>query len=437
MVNKNNALQFEGLKTFSDVLKFYDNTSDSWIFEKKDDFWEAVKLAHQNGKKGKGTRIAIIDGGFDLEREKLSRNCKLVFQTQESPAKILHGTAVALLVLEVAPEIEIELYDISLNNKPNINKLKEAINIIGDSSNDIINLSFGRPQKKSFFKKNNLGSREHCDVCSMMSPLIKNGKLVVAAAGNSKGDFFCPAMREDIVSIGFQGVDRIIGNTDTGGESEGARAARPSFSQSLGVNHSLLQPPGVLGSSFATPLISASISLLNDPKEIGSYLLLSYYRAIAEQLHFLLRESNYKNDTINETRDAYNLALSHLPHFHYFKENEPFCFGCSYFAHGLFVNSGLFFLEIMDFLKAEPLLIVSAKLAPWSFHAKANLGTLYREMAKEDYLENKITDKTHVKIRKSISFYEDALSLRKDFSPYITGLKETHYLNQLLRSKGN
>ena len=425
------SITFESANQSKTLLESYDRYSGKWEFPKEDDFWEAVKLAHTFNIQGENKTIAIVDGGFDLSIPKLKRSSKLFFSENSNTNILSHGTIVALLILEVAPKANLNLYDISVKNKPRLKLLHKCSNIIKTSAADIVNLSLGGITGNfSLNLRKFLNLKGHCKVCNAVEPIAKN-KVVVAAAGNAKGKQFCPGRRSDVISIGFHGVLRGLENSETGGLMERAFAKVPSFSQSETLDFALLQPEGVLGSSFATPLISGAISLLNNQKDIYAYLKAAYFSSIAEAIHPTLNK-NSPNEIVKKVESYYLQAFKELPHFHTFTQAENFCFGCAFFAQKLFTNGGLFIGELGKLNESERILSIATKLAPWSPHAAANRAAIQREITRQDMTKNVITKNTYMNIEKSIRGFETALTLRPGFEAYKTGLRESIEVKNLL-----
>ncbi len=73
-----------------------------------------ANLAAQNGITGKGVKVAVIDGGFDTTNKQIAPNVKEYksFRTRVRAdiEDVKHGTAVAEIIVDVAPDAELYLY---------------------------------------------------------------------------------------------------------------------------------------------------------------------------------------------------------------------------------------------------------------------------------------------------------------------------------------
>ena len=414
-------LQFEGFHSAKSILRKYNPQNDEWDFPRTGEFWDAVRTAHNNGFTGEGQTIAVIDSGFDLKIPKLkTQSGGKVEQSAGWWKNTTHGTIVALLILEVAPKAKLRLYEVASGKKPSPRKVKKALQRAAESDATIINLSLGRAIHKN--DKTELGDH-HCALCHFSSLAAKKGKRVVASVGNHKGDLFCPATHPEIVGIGFQSEIKENYDTSDGGMAENAIWHKPSFSQALNADFTLIQPQGVLGSSFAAPLVCGAIALADNSAEINKTLEAVKIGGHAEKLHAQLHKNrhNSKKD-IEETERAYLVAINHLPHLHTKSPIGVSCVACSLFVQALYVNAGLFFLEAGEWQLSEALLKAACWLAPWSPHAWANLATLMREKAMRSFQESNENKINFSLINDSLEGYRKAIQLKPDCESYRSGL---------------
>jgi hypothetical protein len=179
----------------------------------------------------------------------------------------------------------------------------------------------------------------------------------------------------------------------------------------------------MLGSSFAVPLITGAISLINNTNDVPHLLKAVQEGANAEFLHHALGDSS-PPEHVEMVKTIYSKALSHLPHIHKGFQNGSPCVACSIFAQNLYVNAGLFFLEYGQLDLAEELLVASRWLAPWSPHAAANLATLLRIKAKDILKQGGGKDKILRLLLASRDEYVNALNLRPNFETYLSSLKQ-------------
>ena len=75
-------------------------------------------VAQAGGLSGAGVRVAIIDGGFNIENPEIRDNVKEFrnFRTDERN-EVQHGTAVAEIVVDVAPQAELYLYAVATDGQ--------------------------------------------------------------------------------------------------------------------------------------------------------------------------------------------------------------------------------------------------------------------------------------------------------------------------------
>lgn len=416
-------LQFESYHEAKSLLESYNPERDEWDFPQADNFWDAVKEAHKLGHRGEGKRIAIIDGSFDLRMPKLRDQAKGSIHKWAAPGESKdHGTAVALLIASVAPSSSFDLYEVSENQKPSQRLVVRALELAGQSEATLINLSIGRPIGILGWLYWLWRTVKHCEICTAASIAASNGKLVIAAVGNAEGEIFCPARASSVRSIGFQRVVRTVTKTQEGGESESAYWEKPSYPQSITPDYTLQQPEGVLGSSFATPLITGAIALIDNVGEVPQFLKASKVGGMAEAMHARIRDSG-SSKGYGLVQKLYIKALSSLPHRHIKEENGPPCIPCSLFAEHLYVNAGLSFIETGQLDFAEELLRAARWFAPWSPHAVANLATLLRSRASNVFKHGGgKTECLHL-LCAAREEYQYALKLRPNFGPYLSGLK--------------
>lgn len=381
-------LQFEGFQSAESILNKYNPLTDEWDFPKTGEFWDAVRMAHKNGFVGEGQTIAVIDSGFDLKIPKLKvQSGGKVEQKAGLWKNTVHGTIVALLILEVAPKAKLKLYEVASGKMPSLRKIKKALQRASESDATIINLSLGKPIDKN--DKTALGD-DHCELCHFSALAANSGKSIIASVGNHKGDLFCPATHPKIAGIGFQTEIRDYFDTSDGGKAENVVWHAPTYSQALNPDYTLFQPEGVLGSSFAAPLVSGAMALAGNTGEMNQIFKAGQMGGYAEKLHAQIHNSqNVLKTDREETERAYLLALNALPHLHLENCKGTECVTCSLFVQGIYVNAGLFFLEAGEIQLSEKLLRAAKWLAPWSPHASANLERLLKEKTNRLFIDPK------------------------------------------------
>jgi tetratricopeptide (TPR) repeat protein len=439
--------EFESHGAMANLLAQYEPATENWRLEKKGPFWDAVKRAHQAGQHGLGSRVAVIDSSCDFSIPQIYRQTggrpKLPGPSGEPTD---HGTLVSLLIGAVAPECNMDIYEISRNGEPDINAVEKAINLAAKSNADIICLSLGSPidielkekyvealRRKdilTYFKMSieddgQIAEREEpaCSLCKAASQAVKKGKMVFAAVGNDKGAAYCPALHTDVVSSGFQLVTKSVVAADYGGYREVAYGNLPNFNQSLLSDYTVMQLPGALGSSFACPLIAGAATLGIKQEELKKFLISSSLTSTADALQPLL-SSESPRELIDLVKHAYQKAFQKHPHQHLKPGGAAGCIGCSFFSLQLYCNGGLFNLNTGNYDIAESFLRVARWFAPWSCDAAANLGrTLQAQAEKILSIENDIVHAQKL-LDESIQHYTDALTIRPGFPPYQNQLEE-------------
>lgn len=417
------GLQYESAEDAVAVLAKYDRASDSWGFPQSGNFWEAVKEAHRRGCRGKGQRIAIIDSGFDMSIPKLQAQTRTVVQGAPTPSVGAHGTVVALLAGTVAPEAQLDLYSISSGGAPDLSLITKALRRIRKSDVTVVNLSLGDDTRRGGVETTR-EHREQCPLCREAALTAADGRLVMASSGNKAGNTFCPARDEAVLGVGFQREQRQIVKTDDGGQLETAVADSPSFEQAL-PEFTLMQPKGVLGSSFASPLIAGIASLIGDTKNVPGLVKVCSLSAEAALFHALSQGA--AAEVVTALRNAagarYSEALKALPHIHHGTADEPWCIECSIFVQDLYTNAGLFAVENGQLDDGYWLLRAAIFLAPWSDNAMAGMARLIEQRG-EDALKKGDASSSLRFYQAAREGYTQALKIRPGFEPYVLELNK-------------
>jgi len=426
-------LQEGGADAASMLLAAYTPATGTWALEKYGEFWDAVASAHHLGRRGAGRTIAIIDGAFDASIPALRAHGAV--DTDEPTS---HGTAVALLTLEVAPEATLRLYATSSGGQLTLDRVLEAIDGAIASDADIINLSMGigLPTADVFSlsdtRVNNAYApsalapddwRRLYDIPG--SPLWAAacrardaGITVIAAGGNQEGCVFVPAAVPGVVAVGFEQVQRSV----EGGLLETATSAAPTYSQSHHNDLLLVQPANVLGSSFACPLLSGFAALMQDRGELPAYVASVRRVANASYLMATLDEHSSREE-IMATASLFAGALSTVPHPHHSQRDGGECPECALFAAPTYIDFGLFRLNTADYDVAHVLLGAARRFAPRNPYAAANLGVLFGCMASEAKAAGDVPAARDL-LGKAVDHMSDAVRLRPAHLPYRRRLAE-------------
>lgn len=379
------------------VLDQYDAATDSFEGEKTGPFWDAVELAHQLGRFAQGQRIAVIDTGFDTSIPFLNSQSQ-AWPTQPG-SHVTHGSAVALLIHEVAPKAQIDLYPVfdwhGYNEDLALNALSAAV----ESNADVINMSFGETLDFDDLYNTELPVSTHNDPIVAIAedrlsypdwrmrlntrpptPLesatrlaIERGCSVIAAAGNKYEGIFTPAVLRGVVAAGFLKV----GQGFSGGVELKAANFAELYQQNPFMDVALVQPPLTLGSSFAAPLISGFAATMPDRSLIPAYVTAASLAGTADDflsgLDFPLSQ-----ERLGAMLRLYGAAVEAEPHKHWSQplhDIKP-CPECALFAQSVYVNGGLALMRIGELDDADRLLRAAALFAPSSSAAAANLAML-------------------------------------------------------------
>jgi hypothetical protein len=427
--------ELESAATVQKVLDAYDRAADGWRSPFDAPFWKAVRHAHSRGRRGRGERVALIDSGCDLSIPRL-RRC--VSKTQDfvpgltEGDPIGHGTAVALLVTEVAPEASLDMYRVTDGDgRVDLAATHDAIRAATQTDATVINLSLGdrRPIVSASgdrklpdastdpdeFKQLFAGENPPCRLCQAASDAAKAGKLVFAAVGNSVIDVYCPSRATNVIAVGFQRQERLE-------PSPGQEIVfgLPVHEEAPYADLFVRQIDGVLGSSFASPLFAGVGALGLKREELEQYVSSFGASALPKRWHGQLAtdpKTPPPREMLVETDRHYWDALCRLPHVHSFVHGarrsdltltDPAdCIFCGFFAEQLYVKLGLWLRDTGRNQDAIALLNAACAFAPWSDESHAFLGGTF-------YAENRLPQ--------ALREIEMAERLRPGHPPYVAAL---------------
>lgn len=425
--------ELEALESAEAVVGGYRPESDSWRFAFDSPFWLAVAHAHSLGARGSGKAIAVIDTGCDPElprlRQRVARHRSYVPTGKGGSST--HGTAVALLIAEVAPECSLHVYDVVRDDGVDPYALRAAIGDAAVSDAAIINLSVGSPRPldvgasalrvmQAFLRGEDVGETFRaeiaetpvCELCRAAQSAAGN-KMVLAAVGNTLDEIYCPSCAEGVFAVGFQGVRRERVALPGGGWTEKAFGTGPGAAQAVAFDLAIGEIDGVLGSSFACPLHAGAAALGLTSAELKAYVRSIKHGALAQMLHGTLGTGEASAEAVRRTRESYEAAVRALPHVHDEVQaslrdggapaDPAKCAACGIYAHSTIANYGLFLGECKRPDLGRVVLETASVLAPWDPHAAANLGATYRELGRRT---------------EAVEQYRRALRLRPGFEVY-------------------
>ncbi|MEO8927759.1 MAG: S8 family serine peptidase [Caulobacteraceae bacterium] len=430
------------------LLDAYDAASDSWAVPFEGDFWSAVAHAHALGERGQGRRIAVIDTACDTTIPALAARIDNLVRIAPRPLgaeDTSHGTAVALLIARVAPQARLDIYAVAREDgRIDAADVAFAIETAAASDAVILNISLGTAtavtdlslrlqglapalaaaydaEDDALLAKSKiadiLAPDGECRLCAAALAASLAGKMVFAAAGNDGAQLLCPSRSAGAVAGGFQSeAHQIVPLPGSAGETETASSADPHAPQSVFNDIALRETDGVLGTSFASPLIAGAAALAANPHEISGYVgaVRPAYRGSADMTLVTLGEGD-REKLVASAHANFQRAMRLLPHVHSgfeaFLRNGPpgvsppaACATCGLFAHAAYVNHGLLLLGAGALAAAESLLGAAVALFPWSAEAAANYGRTLQEMGD---------------LTGALSQYDRALALRPGFPVYL------------------
>ena len=419
------ALRFEAVDAAASLLARYDRTASAWDIPQRGEFWDIVAQAHARGQNGAGQRIAIIDSAFDLSIAQLAG--ATMRQRGRFGESSDHGTAVALLVLAVAPVAQLDLYEVAVDGRPDVRAIRVALRAVAQSGVDTVCMSIAVPVARGDLRVLPLddlagtglpaivdalaasGGRytvelDACplSVCLCSEARALGGATIFAASGNDATCLSCPAVAGGVVSTGFQLEARTI----VEGDIENAAALPPSYSQAEIVDVLIRQPADVLGSSFATPLAAGLAALGLDRAALPAMLASARLGSYGDLLLARAREGGLDAGVTAQMLGIYDAATRGFGH-----SGEPghWCVGCALLGTTLFTNAGLAFYGAGELVRAEGLLRTARQIAPSSADAAANLARAL--IARLDAGEAGLA-------AEALALYDHAIALRPGYRGY-------------------
>jgi hypothetical protein len=440
-----------GADAAASMLQRYDRVADSWSLPRVGEFWDAVALARQRDRHGEGQTIAVVDDGFDMSVPALARH--VLVPNVADPLPYPHGTVVALLILAVAPKARLLLYPARTSRGWDAQAIARALQAIAQTDAQIVNLSLGQAHEvdatdaivqllgalppwpdatEADFQyriAQGLGLLSghgawrrllwppDSPLAEMVAALVDSGRAVIAAAGNARGRAYDPALRPGVFAVGFH---RVVRAMEVGAERASVRG--PTYTQSEFCDFGLLQPPGVLGSSFATPLISGFVALMEQRADLQAYARTIWCASQAEVL--MVQPEHGDAGSVRRAQvivDLFARAVQHAPHRHTGSDGP--CPECALFAVSAFVNGGLNRLEWGYPDHAAQMLAPAEAFAPTNPHAAANYALVHAVRARRAKEAGDRQALVHG-LQEAKRLMSKACALRPDHLPYERRLQE-------------
>jgi hypothetical protein len=391
--------------------RIYDPMSGALQLDKSGPFWDAVTVTRANGQRGKGRRVLILDSAFDVTVEPL-RGVVAHESTTETGTiarRGHHGTNVALLVHEVAPDAELVLVEIAPGAQPRSDAVASAL---GRAGHDVavVNLSLefssdcpprdlspididvvtsGDPPRVAFLDQVAVwltltdpyepgGCSRPCELCEALRH-VPSDTLVVAAAGNTDRPV-CPACATRALGIGFEHQALV---TREGGHVL-SRSLPEGFVQNLLTELTVPQPNQLLGTSFAAPLVAGFAAVVEDRENFASMARLPFAMTPLLTLLGVLRRGRPEPSDATETlRQGFLAFLAGVPapHRHWEQAEPRPCATCALFMAEWYKGLVSLLVGIGFADAAAPWARLAATLMPCSADVMALYGTTLVRLA--------------------------------------------------------
>ena len=441
-------MALEGGASFATTLfdLYYSAATQEWTFEKAGPFWEAVQVARDLGRRGRGQTIAVIDTGFD-DRICGRENVTLAWENP-NPRACGHGTAVALLIREVAPEAHLLLCPVAMPGEAITDQMDDALiarafETIEASAASIVNLSLGVPLDVTRVEPSAAsggvdwrGMVRHGEtrIGAAARRLAESGRTLIASCGNIGGAHagkspsdlaFSPATEPGVFSVGYR--------TEAREGWEGTETASIEqtkiYVQTNYFDFFVLQPPLVVGSSFASPLFSGFVALMDSRADLPDWKQVFALCGFADlgmvALENQLREGTAPDPQLLELVERiFPMAEAAIPERHRACRTDPRpCPDCALFRRSVDVNYGLFLLKRGQVDDAISRLAAYTKINAYCPHGFANLGMAFALKAQAaQQAGDGAAAARH--LADAAAQYDRAVALRPGYAPYAARLAE-------------
>jgi hypothetical protein len=412
--------------------------------ERRHSYWQGVRVAHDKGQRGAGSTVAIIDTEFDLRIQSLA---DAALPASHAPSVInsrwgRHGTAVALLVSEAAPEARLLLLDAWPGAELQRSDVAQAIRSAVAAHVDVINLSLefespcdsapgldlvfrdAVPDRATFLRGLDswiAASDPYtpggcpCEICIALAE-VPDDTLIVTAGGNHDIPI-CPACFTRSLGVGFL----VTGQTSLdGGDVE--TYALPPNEQNSRTEVFIPQPPGFGYTSFAAPLVSGLAATMSDSGSLSA--LVRMPSALIPLLRLLgqFRERNElpPPDVAATLVAGFELVGEIYPeaHRHWLDPEPAACGPCSAFAVNWYRNYASLLIALGD----PGMVRVSAwgsAVAPRNPGTWMNQGTAVarRARASGEATRREGLESAASMYRRALDLFEDGSTAAGDLGP--------------------
>ena len=395
--------------------RLYDPKTHELSFNRRSPFWDAVAIAHDQGLRGGGRRIAVLDSGFDTDLKALdgaiAPESSLTAGTAQR--KEHHGTLVAHLAHEVAPEAELILVDVAPRVDPFRPDVASALERIGKVDVDVINVSLefpsdcpprdtsvididmlasAEPPEDEFVKQVRAwltitdpyapgGCLRACPICAAVRTIPEH-TLIVGAAGNVH-ERVCPASSERCLALGFERQTMVTGE----GGYILVKSLPENFRQTLLVELFVPQPEELMGTSFAAPLAAGFGALVDDRDDFAYMARMPIAMSPLLKLTSLLRSlpKPWESPAVETLNKGFLTFAEAVPerHRHWSEENPGPCATCSLFMVDWYNAFVTYLLLIAQSNRAAGLGATAAAVIPRSPDVAGNFGEALMRLSRE------------------------------------------------------
>src|SRR5690606_36967605 len=169
-------------------------------------------------------------------------------------------------------------------------------------------------------------------LCRLARRGAERGATVVAGVGKRFDKVYSPAIDDSVIACGFHTVGRRV---SSGGEE--VAWSVPRFDQSpMNAEVLLIQPAGVLGSSFSAPLVAGFAALMTDRRELPAFCESARLAGLASAAEPTLG-SRWNAQEHGAVDAIYRDALLAAPHRHLPESNAGPCPECALLARPAYV----------------------------------------------------------------------------------------------------
>lgn len=403
----------------------FDESTSQFNFSRESSLWDAVQSAHAAGKRGGGRVVAVVDTMFDLCIGRLANAGTVVDRQPPAPTdRRGHGSAVALLINEVAPEARLVLHDVQPGQYLHKSEILEALGSELASAPDAINMSLGFPSDaaraapglnvdilfdvsatkealavavlekaeawKGPFAGGCIADCVLCDALNGMAAgvVAVDGVAVVAAGGNDYASS-CPAAHERCIGIAFMNEQRVVGT-----DSDIASWRLPQQAQNLLSDFFLPAPPGFRATSFAAPLLSGVVALDGSGADLAGLLGSAFaHSQLAIRHDYVLPTATNQAAVAEDLLALYAWVWDHLPTDHRHGVDAQACATCGLLLTDLYVRAGKIAGELGRFDEALGWIETGMAINALSVDVLMTRGAILRYRSRSDASPDAVADR--------------------------------------------